>query len=115
ATARRGQKFGIALVKGRIFQDKQDVRFNPELQVAHGQENPRGLPPIIFGLFHLIGLRVFATIVPHWMGFGHFWAGSTGLAFILAGAAICSGIQDILAARLLALMLLLFEGLVEAP
>jgi hypothetical protein len=49
------------------------------------------------------------------MGFGHFWAGSTGLAFILAGAAICSGIQDILAARLLALMLLLFEGLVEAP
>jgi len=74
-----------------------------------------GLPPIIFGLFHLIGLRVFATIVPHWMGFGHFWAASTGIAFILAGAAICSGIQDILAARLLALMLLLFEGLVEAP
>lgn len=74
-----------------------------------------GLPPIIFGLFHLIGLRVFATIVPHWMGFGYFWAASTGIAFILAGAAICSGIQDILAARLLALMLLLFEGLVEAP
>lgn len=74
-----------------------------------------GLPPIIFGLFHLSGLRVFATIVPHWMGFGYFWAASTGIAFILAGTAICSGIQDILAARLLALMLLLLEGLVEAP
>ena len=74
-----------------------------------------GLPPVIFGLFHLIGIRVFATIVPHWMGFGSFWAALTGIAFILAGVAICSGIRDVLAARLLALMLLLFEGFVEVP
>jgi hypothetical protein len=74
-----------------------------------------GLPPIIFGLFHLTALRVFASIVPHWMRFGYFWAGLTGIAFILAGSAICSGIMDALAARLLALMLLLFEGLVEIP
>lgn len=74
-----------------------------------------GLPPVLFGLFHFIGIRVFATIVPHWMAFGYFWAGLTGIAFILAGGAICSGIMDVLAARLLALMLLLFEGLVEIP
>jgi hypothetical protein len=74
-----------------------------------------GLPPVIFGLFHLIGLRVFASIVPHWMSFGYFWAGLTGIAFILAGIAICSGIMDVPAARLLALMLLLFEGFVEIP
>jgi hypothetical protein len=74
-----------------------------------------GLPPILFGLFHLLGLRVFATIVPKWMGFGCFWAAITGIAFILAGLAICSGINDVLAARLLALMLLLFDGLVEIP
>ena len=74
-----------------------------------------GLPPIVFGLFHLVGIRVFATIVPQWMGFGYFWAALTGIAFILAGSAICSGIKDVLAARLLALMLLLFEGLVEVP
>jgi hypothetical protein len=74
-----------------------------------------GLPPILFGIFHLIGIRIFATIVPHWMSFGYFWAGLTGIAFILAGVAICSGIKDVLALRLLALMLLLFEGLVEAP
>ncbi|GGA54182.1 hypothetical protein GCM10011507_01760 [Edaphobacter acidisoli] len=74
-----------------------------------------GLPPIVFGLFHLIGLRVFATIVPHWMSFGYFWAGFTGIAFFLAGCAICSGIMDVPAARLLALMLLLFEFLVEIP
>jgi hypothetical protein len=74
-----------------------------------------GSPPVLFGIFHLIGIRVFATIVPHWMSFGYFWAGLTGIAFILAGIAICVGIKDVLAARLLALMLLLFEGLVEIP
>jgi uncharacterized membrane protein len=74
-----------------------------------------GLPPIVFGLLHLVGMRVFAGIVPHWMSFGFFWAGLTGIAFILAGCAICSRIMDVLAARLLVLMLLVFEGLVEIP
>jgi hypothetical protein len=74
-----------------------------------------GLPPVLFGVFHIIGIRVFASIVPHWMSFGYFWAGLTGIAFFLAGSAICSGIMDVLAARLLALMLLLFEGFVEIP
>jgi len=74
-----------------------------------------GLPPIVFGLLHLIGIHVFASIVPHWMRFGYFWAALTGIAFILAGCAICSGIKDVPAARLLALMLLLFEGFVEIP
>jgi uncharacterized membrane protein len=74
-----------------------------------------GLPPIVFGLLHLVGIRVFASIVPHWMGLGYFWAGVSGIAFLLAGVAICAGIKDVLAARLLALMLSLFEGLVEIP
>jgi len=74
-----------------------------------------GLPAVLFGLFHLIGIRVFASIVPHWMGFGYFWTVLTGIAFFLAGCAICSGIMDVLAAKMLALMLLLFEGLVEIP
>src|ERR1700723_3210176 len=74
-----------------------------------------GLPPVIFGLFHLTSIRIFASIVPHWMSFGYFWAVLTGIAFFLAGSAICLGIMDVPAARLLALMLLLFEGLVEAP
>jgi hypothetical protein len=74
-----------------------------------------GLPPIVFGLFHLTAIPIFAGIVPHWIRFGYFWAVLTGIAFILAGSAICSGIMDVLAARLLAFMLLLFEGLVEVP
>jgi len=76
-----------------------------------------GLPPIIFGLFHLTSIRLFATFVPQWIRFGagHFWAAFAGVAFLLAGCGICSGIKDVLAARLLALMLLLFEVLVEVP
>jgi len=74
-----------------------------------------GLPPVIFGLFHLTSLHSFANIVPQWMGFGYLWAALTGILFILAGSAICSRIMDVLAARLLALMLLLFEGFVEIP
>jgi hypothetical protein len=74
-----------------------------------------GLPPIFFGLAHLIGLRVFATIVPEWLPFRTAWAAFTGIAFLLAGLAICLRRFDVLAARLLALMLLLFEFLVEIP
>lgn len=74
-----------------------------------------GVPPIIFGVGHLIGIHFFASIVPHWIPFASFWAALTGIAFLSAGVAICTGIKDILAARLLALMLLLFEGLVEVP
>jgi hypothetical protein len=39
----------------------------------------------------------------------------TGIAFLLAGCAIVSGIRDVLAARLLVLMLLLFDAIVEIP
>ena len=38
-----------------------------------------------------------------------------GIAFVLAGLAILSGILDVLAARLVALMLLVFSALVLAP
>lgn len=37
------------------------------------------------------------------------------MAFLLAGVAIVSGVRDVLAARLLALMLLVFEAAVEIP
>ena len=48
ATARRGDKLRVALVEGRIFQDEQNIRLNPELQVSHRQENPRcALAPVV--------------------------------------------------------------------
>jgi surface polysaccharide O-acyltransferase-like enzyme len=46
---------------------------------------------------------------------GSFWTVFTGIAFVLAGSAIVSGIRDVLAAKLLMLMLFLFEVMVEIP
>jgi uncharacterized membrane protein YphA (DoxX/SURF4 family) len=75
-----------------------------------------GLSSIAFGLAHLTGVRAVAAMVPKWMPWGgNFWAILTGIAFVLAGIAILSGILDVPAARLLALMLLVFSVLVLAP
>ena len=74
-----------------------------------------GLPPITFGLGHLINLAAYVRFVPHWVPLARFWVVLTGIAFLLAGSAIVSGIRDVMAARLLALMLLVFEASVEIP
>jgi uncharacterized membrane protein len=74
-----------------------------------------GVPPILFGLGHLVSLHAYARFMPHWVPFGLFWIVVTGTAFLLAGIAIVSGVRDVLAARLLALMLLIFEFTVEIP
>ena len=74
-----------------------------------------GVPPILFGLGHLMGVHVYVRFVPQWVPFGAFWVVVTGTAFLLAGIAIVLGIRDVLAARMLALMLLLFEFMVEIP
>ena len=74
-----------------------------------------GLSPIAFGLGHLINVPAIARFVPHWVPFGNFWTVLTGIAFALAGIAIVSGIRDVLASRLLMLMLFLFEVIVEIP
>jgi hypothetical protein len=89
--------------------------FVSEDQAAAAARWMLGLPTIFFGLAHIIGIRVFATIVPQWLPFKAAWAAVTGVAFLLAGIAICLKRLDVLAARLLALMLLVFAFLVEIP
>jgi uncharacterized membrane protein len=75
-----------------------------------------GLSSIDFGLAHFTSVRFVSAMVPKWMPLGgDFWAILTGIAFMLTGIAILSGILDVLAARLLALMLLVFSLLVLAP
>ena len=75
-----------------------------------------GLSSVVFGVAHLMGTRDLATMVPSWMPLGGpFWVGFTGVCFILAGIAILSRVQDVLAARLLALMLLVFSVIALAP
>jgi hypothetical protein len=70
-----------------------------------------GLSSIIFGLNHLASLRTSAPFVPAWMPLGpSFWVAFTGIAFVLAGIAFIVRRADVLAARLLALMLLVFSS-----
>lgn len=75
-----------------------------------------GLCSVDFGLVHLTDVEHSVVYVPKWMPFGgEFWTIVTGICFVLAGVAILSGILDVLAARLLGLMLLVFSALTLAP
>ena len=75
-----------------------------------------GLCCIDFAFGHFTGIPATAAMIPHWIPFGgEFWTIVTGIAFLLAGLAIITGILDVLAARLLSLMLLLFSAIVLAP
>ena len=75
-----------------------------------------GFCSLAFGLGHLTNIESVVPMVPKWIPLGGaFWAAFTGIAFALAGLAIISGVLDILAARLLGAMLLVFSALALAP
>jgi uncharacterized membrane protein len=75
-----------------------------------------GICSIAFGLGHLFFVQQDTVYVPKWMPLGgEFWTIVTGICFVLAGFAILSGIQDVLAARLLALMFLVFNAVALPP
>src|ERR1700729_21139 len=65
---------------------------------------------INFGVNHLDAVGDNLGYVPKWMPLGQaFWVILTGICFVLAGLAILSRIQDVLAARLLALLFFAFN------
>jgi uncharacterized membrane protein YphA (DoxX/SURF4 family) len=75
-----------------------------------------GLCVIELGLAHFFALSITASLVPRWIPpGGRFWAAATGLAMVLAGVSIATGVQSARAARLLTLLLLLFGVFVWAP
>lgn len=75
-----------------------------------------GLCCIDFGLGHLTNVQGTAAMIPAWMPLGGpFWTILSGVAFVLGGLGLISGRADVLAARLVALMLLLFSILVLTP
>lgn len=75
-----------------------------------------GICPISFAIVHLINLAGVATWIPKWLPPGQmFWAITTAICFLLAAAAILSGIQAGLAARLLTAEIVGFEILVWVP
>ncbi len=75
-----------------------------------------GICPVSFGIDHFVYLSAAATFVPKWIPPGQkFWVVATAVCFLLAAAAILSGILAEVAARLLAAMILGFEILIWAP
>jgi uncharacterized membrane protein YphA (DoxX/SURF4 family) len=75
-----------------------------------------GLCSINFGVNHLDAVADNLGYVPTWMPLGQeFWVILTGICFVLAGLAILSGIQDVLAARMLALLFLAFNVFALPP
>lgn len=74
------------------------------------------VPVISFSVVHWLNLRGVATWVPRWLPPGQmFWSVTTAVCFLLAAAAILTGVMAGLATRLLAAMILGFEVLVWAP
>jgi len=75
-----------------------------------------GVCAVSFGLSHFFAVPQTAAMVPAWIPPGQrFWAVATGVAHLLAGVAILSGVLDVLASRLLTVMLAAFGALVWAP
>lgn len=78
---------------------------------------------ITFGAEHLANPGDVATMIPAWMPLtGWLWSIVTGVAFVLAGVAFALGDKlaaarrlDVLAARMLALMFLVFSALSLVP
>ena len=75
-----------------------------------------GLCPIVFGISELVYAAFTATFIPAWLPPSQlFWVWVTGACQIAAGLAITSNVLALLAARLLALMYLLFGLIVHLP
>jgi uncharacterized membrane protein YphA (DoxX/SURF4 family) len=75
-----------------------------------------GLCVVVFALAHFMALKETTGMVPKWIPPGQrFWAIATGLAHLLAGVAIITGILSGVASRLFTAMLLSFGVLVWLP
>lgn len=75
-----------------------------------------GVCVVSFGIAHFTAISATAMMVPKWLPPSpEFWVILTGVAFVLAGIAILSGMLDLFAARLLAAMLGVFAVLVWLP
>ena len=75
-----------------------------------------GLCCLSFGAAHFLALKETAAMVPAWLPFGgNAWGMLTGLAHILGGLAILSGVRAVIGARLLTAMYAGFGLLVWLP
>jgi uncharacterized membrane protein YphA (DoxX/SURF4 family) len=87
-----------------------------DARVRHIGQVLFGICVVSFGLNHFFAIPVTARMVPAWIPPGQtFWAIATGVADVLAGLAILFGVVEVLAARLLTLMIILFGVLIWLP
>jgi uncharacterized membrane protein YphA (DoxX/SURF4 family) len=75
-----------------------------------------GTCALVFGGAHFVYMKNTASLVPKWLPPAPaFWGYATGVAFVVAGVAILTGMQARLAAILMTAMLACFVLLVHAP
>jgi uncharacterized membrane protein YphA (DoxX/SURF4 family) len=70
---------------------------------------------VVFGVQHFMYARFVAVVVPSWIPGPLAWAYLTGVAMIVAGVSLATGIQARLAAAWLGLMFLLWVVLLHVP
>jgi uncharacterized membrane protein len=75
-----------------------------------------GLCLVVFALAHFMALKETAGMVPKWIPPGQrFWGITTGVAHLLAGLSIMTGVLAVIASRLFTAMLIAFGILVWVP
>jgi uncharacterized membrane protein YphA (DoxX/SURF4 family) len=75
-----------------------------------------GVCAVLFGGAHFFYMNLTAPLVPKWLPPGQeFWGYATGIAHVVAGVAILTGVQARLAAILLTAMYASFTPLVHVP
>jgi uncharacterized membrane protein len=100
----------IAFAAGVLVWASLDERDSSRNQVVLAMRWIFGICAIDFGLQHLTNIHQNLEYVPKWLPPGaEFWVIVTGICFVLAGLAILTRILDVLAARLLGLMFLVFN------
>ena len=99
-----------------VYASRAQIASKLSLRLEFAGRIAFGLCLFSFGAAHFVYSHYTATLVPKWLPPGQmFWTYVTGAAPIATGLAILSGVLALTAARLLALMYVIFGLLVHAP
>lgn len=108
----------VALASAGLIGWAMSAQIAPELssRLQYAGRAIFGLCLFSFGWAHFAYLDHTVSMVPAWLPPSQmFWAWFTALAAIAAGLAFVSGVQALLAARLLTLMYIIFQIFVHVP